>query len=82
MSTLLSAIDTPTFYWVLAIVSIACAGGIPGAVLLVDRLFTRHPLWNSTEEVVEWPRAVAWAGMALLVGAFVTLALLCRTIAA
>ncbi|SAL45828.1 hypothetical protein [Caballeronia telluris] len=81
MSELLFSSHSPAVYWLLSIVTIACAAGIPGAVMLVDQVLASGPVWQRSGEVCDWPRVVAWAGMALLLGAFVALVLLCRTLA-
>jgi len=81
MSDLLFSPQSPTIYWLLSIVSIACAAGIPGAVMLIDQVLSRGPVWKLNDEVCDWPRVVAWTGMGLLVAAFVALVLLCRSLA-
>lgn len=81
MSELLFSPQSPTIYWLLSIVSVACAAGIPGAVLLVDRVLARGPVWKQQNDVRDWPRVVAWSGMTLLLASFVALVLLCRSLA-
>jgi hypothetical protein len=81
MSELIFSPQSPTVYWLLSIVSIACAAGIPGAVMLIDQVLARGPVWKQHDEVCDWPRVAAWTGMGLLAAAFVALVLLCRSLA-
>jgi hypothetical protein len=81
MSELLFSSQSPAVYWLLSIVTVACAAGIPGAVMLVDPVLARGPVWKQGGDVCDWPRVAAWSGMALLLAAFVALVLLCRSLA-
>jgi hypothetical protein len=38
-------------------------------------------VWKQGGDVCDWPRVVAWSGMAMLLAAFVALVLLCRSLA-